>query len=96
MDVIDYIHEFHPYDPLFVVPVAASVLLFWKHRESTFSFLGRLLASVTASALATVLIMAVMTGPWPLIGLTFGFIAVLYLPICLIVGAITSVAGKGG
>ena len=90
MSVIDYIHEFHPYDWLFVVPVAVSALMFWRHRGSRFSFLETVFGSAVASAFVTVMIMALRFGVWSLIGITAGFIVLIYLPICAVVGILTS------
>ena len=87
--VIDYIHEFHPYDAMFVVPVVVSAWLFWKHRKSNFTFIETLFGSVAASTVATLIIMAFIVGPWPLIGITLGFVALLYLPVCAAVGLAT-------
>ncbi len=92
--MIDYIHQFHPYDALLIVPVVVTALLFWKHRRSSFTFFETLSGSVIASTFVTVIVMALMAGPWPLIGVTLGLIAALYVPICLVVGAITSAAAK--
>ena len=94
MGVIDYIHEFHPDDWLFVVPVAISALLFWKHQGSRFSFFETVFGSAVASAFVTVTIMALMFRVWSLIGITAGLIVLIYLPICAVVGLLTSKAMK--
>jgi hypothetical protein len=91
---LDYIHEFHPYDALFLVPVAISAWLFWKHRTGKFTFFETLFGSAIASSFVTLLIMAVMTGPWALIGITAGLILMIYLPVCLVVGLTTVTAAK--
>ena len=90
MDLIDYLHEFHPYDWLFVVPITVSALLFWKHQGSHFSLFETAVGSAVAATMVTLAIMSLMFGVWSLIGITAGLILAIYLPICAIVGLITS------
>jgi hypothetical protein len=92
--LLDYIHEFHPYDILFVVPVVFSAWLFWKHRHSKFTFFETLFGSAVASTFITIVIMAFMIGPWALIGVTAGLILGLYALVCLAVGLLATAAAK--
>ena len=91
---LDYIHEFHPYDLLLVVPVALSGWLFWKHRGSRFTFFETLIGAVIASTFVTLVVTALIVGPWALIGITAGLVAALYVPICLVVGLATLAATR--
>ena len=92
--LLGYIHEFHPYDALFVVPVVVSVWLFLKQRRSRFTFVETLVGSAVASTFVSLILMALMTGPWVLVGITAGLILMIYVPICLAVGVITATAAN--
>jgi hypothetical protein len=91
---LNYIHEFHPYDALLVVPVVVSVWLFLKQRDSGLGFAATLFGSAVASTFVSLVLMALITGPWALIGITAGLIFMIYVPICLAVGLITITAAK--
>ena len=91
---LEYIHEFHPYDGLFVVPAVVSVWLFWKYPNGKFTFLETLFGSLIASTSVTLLVMALVIGAWSFIGISAGLILMIYAPICLVAGLITIAASK--